>query len=360
MYLTRMRTVEVMDRKYDRVSKATRSIETIIYRSDTHRRKRPASMLFNQTSVFTTVQHGVPLTFHSVSSDGNFEAVVEAGDYFGRGRPNDAYIGRAIAICENKARAKIRDSGVNLAMLFAEYRETCDTYNRLGRTVIGLLRRKPPRPGRPPRRTPLLDKGWRKTGQAASGYLTWKFGVKPLTVDMYDAMVELQTSSKTWTPVRKVVTSHNEYHDEKVRRVKLRYTDNLITEYRTGAARVTCRYLVRYNESPVVYALANHGLTNPAALLWELIPFSFVVDWWIGVGEVLESLDNILLVSSTTGHTSVTVNEQQIVAGTMIYRYLDKRRRAGALSLTSVPVYSSKTTASRIATTLALFRGLRR
>jgi hypothetical protein len=42
--------------------------------------------------------------------------------------------------------------------------------------------------------------------------------------------------------------------------------------------------------------LTAHGFTNPFALAYELIPFSFVIDWWINVGDVLASLDNLLLV----------------------------------------------------------------
>lgn len=31
---------------------------------------------------------------------------------------------------------------------------------------------------------------------------------------------------------------------------------------------------------------------NPVSIAWELTAFSFVVDWWINVGEVLEGLGN--------------------------------------------------------------------
>jgi hypothetical protein len=34
-------------------------------------------------------------------------------------------------------------------------------------------------------------------------------------------------------------------------------------------------------------------LSNPAALAWELVPYSFVVDWMIPVGDYLSSLDAV-------------------------------------------------------------------
>jgi hypothetical protein len=38
-------------------------------------------------------------------------------------------------------------------------------------------------------------------------------------------------------------------------------------------------------------SLAADGLTNPLAIAWELMPYSFVVDWCSGVGEYVNSLD---------------------------------------------------------------------
>lgn len=36
--------------------------------------------------------------------------------------------------------------------------------------------------------------------------------------------------------------------------------------------------------------LRSFGLNNPAAVVWEAIPFSFVVDWFVNVGDALKSL----------------------------------------------------------------------
>jgi hypothetical protein len=38
------------------------------------------------------------------------------------------------------------------------------------------------------------------------------------------------------------------------------------------------------------FTLSQLGLNNPASIAWELIPFSFVVDWFLNVGQMLESL----------------------------------------------------------------------
>lgn len=55
-----------------------------------------------------------------------------------------------------------------------------------------------------------------------------------------------------------------------------------------------CRMRVIYEYSlgnSVFHNLSSFGVTNPASLAWELLPFSFVVDWFLPVGDFLSSLD---------------------------------------------------------------------
>jgi len=46
--------------------------------------------------------------------------------------------------------------------------------------------------------------------------------------------------------------------------------------------------------------LVQYGVTNPAEFLWETIPLSFVVDWFLPVGDYLSSLDALVGVSNIT------------------------------------------------------------
>lgn len=50
---------------------------------------------------------------------------------------------------------------------------------------------------------------------------------------------------------------------------------------------------------PSLRTKANLGLTNPLSVAWELVPFSFVVDWFAPIGPYLDSL------SATSGLTYV-------------------------------------------------------
>ena len=42
-------------------------------------------------------------------------------------------------------------------------------------------------------------------------------------------------------------------------------------------------------KSETLDALGQVGLTNPAGVLWELVPYSFVMDWFIPVSDILEA-----------------------------------------------------------------------
>lgn len=58
-------------------------------------------------------------------------------------------------------------------------------------------------------------------------------------------------------------------------------------------SRTTTKFVVRYKvASPLRAFLAQSGFTNPVSLAWELLPFSFVVDWLLPIGSYLESIDS--------------------------------------------------------------------
>jgi len=51
------------------------------------------------------------------------------------------------------------------------------------------------------------------------------------------------------------------------------------------------RYGMRYQiDNHLKAFLAQTGFTNPINLAWEVLPYSFVVDWFIPIGPYLESL----------------------------------------------------------------------
>jgi hypothetical protein len=76
--------------------------------------------------------------------------------------------------------------------------------------------------------------------------------------------------------------------------------------------------------------LAQTGFTNPANVIWELVPFSFVVDWFIRIGDYLNActkLDN-LTVTSVSRTVSITESEfctAEVVDGTPVGTATNRR-----------------------------------
>lgn len=46
--------------------------------------------------------------------------------------------------------------------------------------------------------------------------------------------------------------------------------------------------------NPNLYLASRLGLTNPVAIAWELVPWSFAVDWFVNVGEWINQFDSHL------------------------------------------------------------------
>lgn len=58
--------------------------------------------------------------------------------------------------------------------------------------------------------------------------------------------------------------------------------------------------------SPNLYLANQLGLVNPLSIAWELVPFSFVVDWFYDVGDFLDSSSSLVGISLSNGFTTTT------------------------------------------------------
>lgn len=121
----------------------------------------------------------------------------------------------------------------------------------------------------------------------ANTWLEFSYGWKPLLSDIYDhakALAELQIERANL--VRYAVGSA---------RTELKSSVPISVTGFSGRKSQTSKRYVRFG---VAYKLQNGelntfvqlGINNPLAVAWEIIPFSFVVDWFLPVGSFLESL----------------------------------------------------------------------
>lgn len=139
------------------------------------------------------------------------------------------------------------------------------------------------RPGGGPKRTNSLAQNW----------LELQYGWKPLLSDVREAseaLARFNLANSSWQQVRSSATRRTKTY------VPIVYVINSQAFVWGGFSvsyESSVKYGLRYRLSSAKRALmAQTGFTNPINLGWELIPFSFVVDWFLPIGSYLESLSD--------------------------------------------------------------------
>lgn len=311
-----------------------------ISRSDTIRRKKPSVSDVTSVSTYVTDLRHAKLISNPFPGRVIQTSTASTG-YFGRPPTQDLQT-LARIVAENKLRAEAKQSGVNLANMMGEYRQTATLYGELSKAGVNLYRS-------------VRRGNWRgvlSSYNRSKDWLLFMYGIKPLMGDLYDAIEEMK-EAKITPPTVKSSSTQRWSDKQKIDVGNNTYVVNRFSEYR-----VKCGARVQVNDSFFRSFAAQHGLTNPAALVWELTPFSFVIDWWINVGDTLASLDNCLVFSSLTGYSSFKTDEIVDCAGGY-FRYQENFRQTKDFSLTDELHYKPSVSLTHILNGLALWRSIR-
>lgn len=119
-------------------------------------------------------------------------------------------------------------------------------------------------------------------------WLEYRYAWKPLVSDV-DTSLNLFAAYAAKNPTVRSVSSSKRSSSQLTRKVAFVNVNGQLG-YRLFYEDTTtvCRMGIKYRlDSPQLTILSNLGLTSPIALGWELIPFSFVVDWWLPIGPAL-------------------------------------------------------------------------
>jgi hypothetical protein len=132
----------------------------------------------------------------------------------------------------------------------------------------------------------------RLSGEAAKRWLEWNYGWKPLANDLYGAADE--SLRLCLNKISNVSGSASESIPD--------LTHTVTTFYGFGL-----KYTVKYNgkqgyrihvalENPE-FDPARWSSLNPVSIAWELVPYSFVVDWFYDIGSFLRNVETGFLYS---------------------------------------------------------------
>lgn len=250
----------------------------------------------------------------------------------------------------------------NLAVSFAQIGKTMnliiDYSNRIRGSLVNLKKgnlsgaAKTLWAGKTPRYQPGQRPSVSKS--TAQNWLAFQYGWKPLLNDIHGALEALAEFTAAFDFVRRVTSSATHSLVE-VQALKNAHVIHASEDAGFNKVSTTsrCKFVLYYQISdPLKTFMAQTGFTNPVNLAWELLPFSFVVDWFLPVGPYLETLSSwdglAFKDGSETNFTkqeatsAITFNSTKFVGGgTTEYRHRSHYHRImvelGRIRLTSFP-----------------------
>lgn len=132
------------------------------------------------------------------------------------------------------------------------------------------------------------------TKSLASNWLELQYGWKPLLNDIYGSMkslANLQVGSERF--VQRVTQSATSEYSRRETYGSWDIQNTNAVGTRIIRTSTRCKFVLRFRiSSPLKTFLAQTGFTNPVNLAWEILPFSFVADWFLPIGPYLETLSS--------------------------------------------------------------------
>lgn len=184
-------------------------------------------------------------------------------------------------------RLKVKDASVNLSVFAAEAKKAATGLAKNFTDILGVYQAV--RKGNFKKAVSFLKpdtvkaKGW-SSRDAAGRWLELQYAILPLASDLkraYDYLRETQKRVLTYSVSANYNLTVPQHSIEDSSSVSMQASG------RRGV-RTKCHYLIddfRMREA------ARLGLINPLLVAWELVPYSFVIDWLVPVGNMIEALD---------------------------------------------------------------------
>jgi hypothetical protein len=198
-----------------------------------------------------------------------------------------------------KLLTNLKNQDVNMAQVIAERRQTVNTVGsamtRLAKTLLEMKR------GQFDKASKTLLPMSKK--QLSNDWLAVQYGWKPLLQDIEGAIDYLQSQTFDYIDV---VGTVSEDFDATL----LNSNQNWCKTKVQSTGKVTVKLMARYKVTfqPQVDA-SRLGFTNPLALAWELVPYSFVADWFIPIGKWLNTMDAALGLEFVEAHRTTFITE---------------------------------------------------
>lgn len=306
------------------------------------RRKRPLGLeiLFNGTNVnvsVTTQVYGSYTTFYTIGSNTFYDKQLVSPAV--QSPPADQ---QSVDSGEwsNLLRGRLLDQSVNLAQAFAERKQAATMFADFGGRILKAYKalRKADVRGvyRALSGGKDLPRGWKKkfshaSQQLGDHWLAWQYGIRPLISDIAGSVAEIYKVRAVQPLIRRVSASSKSKGWSS-------QTTPSNPSYSTIRARAICYAEFDSGAAAFDQTAQRLGLTDPIMLAWELIPYSFVIDWFLNVGDFIHASGTVSGLKRVGVHVSTRYelgasNTHPSYGGLAFYIYVSKSRTFS----TSVP-----------------------
>lgn len=212
----------------------------------------------------------------------------------------DTYLAKRVLAVQESLQSKISGNGTNLAVSASEARETVGMIGDAAKKLFTAYRHV--RHGN--FRAGALALGLQKTPKrvsrresAGDNWLQYRYGWRLVVQDMVSLMETLHDCLTTRPPILRVtaLSATDSYlaWDLGTKSLSLPNGNSLCTYNETKRTQFLMEARGGYVYQLECVGLAtgqSFGLINPFTFAWEVIPYSFVLDWVVNVGSILEGL----------------------------------------------------------------------
>ncbi len=224
---------------------------------------------------------------------------------------------KAYASAYGKALSRAKSMSVNLAQAYAERQQTArllqSSVNRLIQLALALRKGDTKRASnliqtfRSSKKLSILNKdGDRVIGQRltrivkkpskkvsaetfANLWLEYQYGWRPLLSDIYGACELIANTYYLRKPVQ-VSAKSKQTNTYTYVPYSNTYTSVSFNEVAVVEDETVAKVVLQFREDDDAWRfLSTTGITDPALLAWELLPYSFVIDWFVPVGNYIKS-----------------------------------------------------------------------
>lgn len=259
------------------------SRESVLYRTGVKRKKPAGYMSPTSFSVSKLVYQNVRGEHMERASQPN-----EGYYIYGVMGPTPSYSVPARS-ASRKQRAEVqallalKDQKVNLGIAFATANQTAQLLGTAGRRIANVVESL--------RAAKKLD--FRRAANSAvrgipKAMLENQYGWRPLLSDVKGSLDKVKDDALN---AGFMVTVRGE-DTERFRGNQVLYPGTVAQMRERSTSSAGCKVRLDYMpENPLLIQLSSLGLTNPALVAWDLVPYSFIVDWCLPIGDWLSTLD---------------------------------------------------------------------